>query len=531
MKDNKIKISSKLAVFLLFLSSCANIDYRVNQQKLLADLKNHNYDSAEKTINDKHFYNKEKDNFLNKVEKGTVYYLRKDYYQALKYFEKAQNICEESETVRLSGKIKGAINANSDFYYCENYERSLLNFYLSLINYNLYLLGEYEPYTKQEEKNTVNIPKKILNQSEKLAHLSASRSYIIKWNSLLSTYKKELAGKSGYKDDLVAKLWGAFIHEQFDNFENRQIALQLYKDAKTVLLKNYSVYPTFNKKNKAFEKNYKKFNNNNIDKIKRDYIENTEFSSKLLTFLDEKIKNLSLNRKDNFTIVLKENFVSEKKGKIVKVNIPLEFLNVSIDTDGIFNEKETENDEISMVDFALIALSGSDIGLPTVEFELPYIEEREIENNFIAKISDKNKKKVAEFPIVLLNPNSDIAYKELKDKSSFLYFKIKSKAISEHTAALIAAYQIYRKNPNPVGLFAALASYKAAAKLINDTTKADLRYWVSLTDNVRFGSTNLNAGEYMVDIYSVKKDGKRSKVKSEIVKIDGKNGFMLDVNL
>lgn len=71
---------------------------------------------------------------------------------------------------------------------------------------------------------------------------------------MLSTYKKELAGKSGYKDDLISKVWGAFIHEQFDNFENRQIALQLYKDAKTVLLKNYSVYPTFNKKNKAFEK-------------------------------------------------------------------------------------------------------------------------------------------------------------------------------------------------------------------------------------------------------------------------------------
>lgn len=51
------------------------------------------------------------------------------------------------------------------------------------------------------------------------------------------------------------------------------------------------------KKIKLLRKNYKKFNNNNIDKIKRDYIENTEFSSKLLTFLDEKLKIYHLIKK------------------------------------------------------------------------------------------------------------------------------------------------------------------------------------------------------------------------------------------
>ncbi len=294
---------------------------------MLSSLRNYDYNSAKTIVNGEKFYNKEKDIFLNKVEKGTTYYLSKDYYQSLKYFEEAQKICENlSATTRVSGKLKGVIDPAADNYYCEKYERSLLNFYLSLINYNLYSNGRYEPYTRQEKDKIVDVSEKILNQSEKLAHLSASRSYIIKWNSLLSTYKKELAGKSGYKDDLVAKLWGAYIHEQFDNSENRQIALQLYKDAKDVLVKNYSVYPTFNKKNESFEKNYKKFNNNNIDKIKKDYIENTEFSNNLLAFLDEKIKDLSSNKRDNFTVVLKEDFVSEKKGEVVKVGLPLEFV-------------------------------------------------------------------------------------------------------------------------------------------------------------------------------------------------------------
>ncbi len=492
---------------------------------MLSSLRNYDYNSAKTIVNGEKFYNKEKDIFLNKVEKGTTYYLSKDYYQSLKYFEEAQKICENlSATTRVSGKLKGVIDPAADNYYCEKYERSLLNFYLSLINYNLYSNGRYEPYTRQEKDKIVDVSEKILNQSEKLAHLSASRSYIIKWNSLLSTYKKELAGKSGYKDDLVAKLWGAYIHEQFDNSENRQIALQLYKDAKDVLVKNYSVYPTFNKKNESFEKNYKKFNNNNIDKIKKDYIENTEFSNNLLAFLDEKIKDLSSNKRDNFTVVLKEDFVSEKKGEVVKVGLPLEFVAAV--------EFQPTNNRKGLKDFifSALAVDGADV-LPGIEIELPYVEKKPVENNFVVEVLNKNNSKATEFPVVLLNPNSDIAKKEFEDKRTLLYTQMSVLAITKHTSALIAAYQIYAQNPNGLTFTAALTSYKTAAKLINETTKADLRYWASLSDNVRIGSAKLNAGEYLINVYDLKKNGVKTKVKSEIIKIDEKNNTLLDINV
>ncbi len=498
----------KNLVLLIVLSACVNINYRENQHKLLLNLKNYNYSLAEKIVEDENFYKKKKDNFLNKVEKGTVYYLKNNYYQALKYFEEAQKICDES-TIELSGKLKGILDSNLDFYYCEKYERSLLNFYLSLINYNLYLTGKYESYSNKIDEKIIVVPEKILNYKEKMEHLGASRNYIIKWNSLLDSFTKEYNGKSTYKDDLVAKVWGAFIHEKFNNFENNQIALQLYKDAKNVLLKNYNIYSVFNKKSELFEKNYNNFYKMNIDKIKDNYIESTQFSNDLLIFLDKKIKNLSKNKKDNFFIILKDDFIAEKKIKTFRIDIPLEFLNIKL----IIENDDTNT--LDLLSFALLALRKSKNNLPLIEFELPYIEEKNIKNNFIAEVFNINKEKIAEFPIVILNPNSNIARNEFNNKIKLLYSTIATKSITKHSTALISAYQIYRQNPNFTTLTTALISYKTAAKIINNTDKADLRYWVSLADNIRFGSTNLNDGEYLIDIYSIK-DGIKNKIKKSL---------------
>ncbi len=131
----------------------------------------------------------------------------------------------------------------------------------------------------------------------------------------------------------------------------------------------------------------------------------------------------------------------------------------------------------------------------------------------------------------MLNPNSDIAKKEFEDKRTLLYTQMSVLAITKHTSALIAAYQIYAQNPNGLTFTAALTSYKTAAKLINETTKADLRYWASLSDNVRIGSAKLNAGEYLINVYDLKKNGVKTKVKSEIIKIDEKNNTLLDINV
>ena len=43
---------------------------------------------------------------------------------------------------------------------------------------------------------------------------------------------------------MAARLLGAFIHEEVDTATDRQIALQLYKDAHALLQKTYRHYPS-----------------------------------------------------------------------------------------------------------------------------------------------------------------------------------------------------------------------------------------------------------------------------------------------
>ena len=86
---------------------------------------------------------------------------------------------------------------------------------------------------------------------------------------------EKLANKPAYKSDIIAKLFGAFIYETNGNNEDKQIALQLYKDAKTVLFRYYNNYPTFNTKSEDFTKNFKKFPKMNINEIEKKFVNET----------------------------------------------------------------------------------------------------------------------------------------------------------------------------------------------------------------------------------------------------------------
>src|SRR5690606_11079103 len=110
--------------------------------------------------------------------------------------------------------------------------------------------------------------------------------------SLLSRYTKERLGESVYKTDLMAKLLGAYIHEEIGSNAEKQIARQLYKDAKEVLFKYYNLYPSFNKKYKKFNDDYEKLAKLSRKKIDNDCIEPTEYAKNLNDFIDERLNDL-----------------------------------------------------------------------------------------------------------------------------------------------------------------------------------------------------------------------------------------------
>lgn len=483
------------------------------QEKLRKDLTHKKYDNAVVLVNDKKFFSEERSILLNRLEKGTTFYLKGDYFQAMQYFAEAQKISDDLYTTSIKGKIGSALNANLDNYYGEIYERSLIRFYESMIHYNLYKTGKYESYTKIEDGESIIVPEKILTESQRRTHLMASKSVIMEWDSMLNSYYDKLAGKATYKVDIMAKLWGAFVYEENGRNEDKQVALQLYKDAKDVLFKYYNNYPVFNKKYDKFAKNFKKLPNLTTDYIKENFIESTEYYNELLKYIDKKINDLATNNKDNLIIVLKESFVSPKIAKTMELPIPAMYFNL------------TQADLIHFV--YLLGISNKN-GLPLMKFELPYIEDIKINNKIIAKIY-KDNKEIKTFPVFLSNPINDIAYKVFKDEEVSLSAKILANASIKYSTAFLTAYNIYQQQKDSMGQLSALLSYMGAEKLIENSLKADTRYWSTLTSNIRVGSIKLDKGKYTLKLYS-SKDDVETIVYSSTINIDeGQN--IIDINL
>jgi hypothetical protein len=444
------------------------------------------------------FYSEERSELLRELERGTVLYLTKNYYQSLQSFSRAHAKSDELFTRSLKGKLKSLLAENLDNYYGERYERSLIRFYESLVHYKLYRGGFYEAHRLDNDGKRTLVPKKILTEAERKKHLMSARSILVEWDSLMSSYGADSAGKSTYRADLWAKLWAAFIHEEVGTKEDRQIALQLYRDAKDVLLKNYSAYPSYNEKYKNFNDNFSKFAAMPLDMVRTKFISNTAAAKDVLAFIDSKITKLTENKKDNFTVVLTDNFVSPRKAKKIRVGVPLAALLAA---------GNNSQDFIRFVRNVLFNLEAA--GLPTVEFELPYIEPDREQTPYVLDIFEKNEgiSQMWTLPLNLVEPVTDIAVRSLDEKIVSSHAKIIATVTAKYAAAMYSAYKIYlSRNGDNLGKMLALLAYGTASKTIAKTTKADLRQWNSLAARIYIGSIRLEPGEYFSSLNLVDRD-------------------------
>ena len=289
------------SIFLLLLSSlflfgCATGQNRESVKKLQSFVKTGNFNKALALAKGEKFYSEKRSKLLKLLEVGTVHYLNQSYFQALQSFDKAQNLSDKLFTVSIKGKLASAVmNSNMDNYYGEKYERATIRFYQALCHFMLYQKGSYEAFTRVEEKKNkegkilirkIEVKKVILSAKRKRTHLMGARASILNWDTLLESYRAVSAGEPTYKDDILAKVFGAFIHEQMGTRGDKQIAKKLYEKAKEILVKNFGIYPAFNKKYKIFKKDYKKFPQIGFVKVKKKYIDPTPFYKRFTKFID-----------------------------------------------------------------------------------------------------------------------------------------------------------------------------------------------------------------------------------------------------
>lgn len=511
----------KLNLFVLLL--CSNLLFscavnRKSHEKLRKLVKAQKLDEAEKLVKSEKFFPEKESHLLKLLEMGMVQHLNGNYFQSLQSFDKAKELSDKLFTVSISKKLKSAItNNNQDNYYGEKYERSMIRFYQVLNHYALFYNGRYEQYDvfqkdaegKKLQKKT--IPAKDLNAKEKRFHLTAAKNVLLEWNSLLDNYKSTSGGEVTYKDDLLAKVFGAFIHEQMGTRHDNRVALNLYKEAKKVLFRNFNMLETYNGKSSKFKSDFKKLPNMGTKKVELNYVEKTRFYKDLEQYLDDKIKSLKKGKKSNVFVLVENGFITPKSYKKFEFPIPTEAIPTTVSNTSGF------------MGFAGRVLKASAGTIPRIYFEMPEIPFRPVTGSPMIVVK-QGKKVIAEKKFAVVNPLSNLATMTLNEDVMGIYTKVGARVATKHVLALATAYLIYEQNKESGDFLAmtlATVSYAGANKAIEMSEKADLRNWSLLPHNFRLTSLNLDKGDY--EIFIKKSVGQKQVEESlGIITVDGK---------
>ena len=289
----------KLGIISLLVASCAT-NNRESQAELKKLIATNNFQKAVELTSSPTFLDEKNSELLHILERGRALFLNQNYYQALQQFDRAHDLSDQLFTVSISKKVASVIaNDNADNYYGDAYERSLIRYYQSLTHMMLYKKGEYEAYILEEpsadgkSSTKKDVAAKVLSPQEVKFHLTAAKSMLLDWDSYLTSVRAVTGGVVTFKDDLMAKVYGAFIHENTGEASDLQVAKDLYKAAKDLLLKNYDIYPSYNSKYVDFRKNFDHFAQMPIDQVEKNYVTKTDFHKDLLAYIDQKLADLS----------------------------------------------------------------------------------------------------------------------------------------------------------------------------------------------------------------------------------------------
>ncbi len=458
-------------LFLILLVGCAS-GARDSASKLRQLVQTKRFEQALLLTEKEKVYNEEQSKLLKLLEQGRIHHLKSDYQKSLQTLDAARELSDQLFTQSISKKIESAVtNDRADNYYGEKYERSLIRFYQALGHFIL------------SQKAQVG---------ERRRHLQAARAVILEWDSLLDDYAKQLAGQAVYKDDMLAKLFGALIHQQMGSRSETGIARQLYRDAKELLLKNYSAYPSFNQKSKQFSENFEQFPQLGVEQVRRRFIAATPLAEQLSSYIDRRLEQLKKRpdpKRGQVHLVLGESTIHPKRAQ--KITFPIVLTALPF---GISNRK----DFASYVGRTL-GLSG---GLkPQISFELPILAASSNTHSRQLVVSLPSGERVRVETLALANPLSEIAHQTLNRQMAAIKTKTGLRVAGKHLAALASSYLAFRAavksgKPEILATLLSTGAYTLASHKIDQSERADLRHWVSLPRNIWMGTLDLPPGEY-----------------------------------
>ena len=474
-------MKSKLVSLLtsaVILSSCAS-NHRKTSAQIRQMVMANQHAEAIALLKESSLATDKNSQLLYFIELGLLEHYRGNYPASIEALNSAKSISDELYTTRISGKLKTILsNDNADFFYGEKYEASLIYFYLSL---NHYMQAELE-----------------LDPAKKKALLMQARSEVLGWDSFLTEIKNERLGKAFFKEDLLAKTFGAFIHEAQGSNQDDQIALQLYKDAGDVFFKNYNLFPTFNGSFKSFRENFSNLHKLPLKEVEGKYVLATEHNSAFQEFLTMKILLLTKKIKPQD---LKTQVAKLKPSEAVLQKLKTGSGNVTfLVQDGLIVEKIAQKYEFPIqwsanhASFAFMMGMGSKIS-----FELPAVSSSPSLEQARLQALNIDGTVASEAPLSVIAPLGDLAEQAINEHSSAIAAKTAARVAGKHIAALVAtsaAYQMNKQKNPGIALMVATLGHAAAIAAINESEKADLRFWGTLPSNIRMGNLSLPVGTY-----------------------------------
>lgn len=484
-----------LVLVSIFLSSCSS-GGREDRLELKNFFATGAYDQGLAYIEKSKFYQNKDERLLALMEKGMLLHAKGDWEQSSLALDQARTLSAELYTISLSKKgEKALLNDNFDVFYGEIYERSLIYFYLSV---NAIL--NYQKTGKRDD-------------------LFKARAEVLAWDSFLNSIKEDRLGQSVYKNDLLLKLYGAKVHEIIGTREDRQIALQLYKDAKDVILKNYNTYPSFNLNYKEFKKDFTKLQSLSMTEVKKKYIAESDHQKQLQTYIDDNIarltkavkpaKNKTANAKTAVTLIFEKGIIAEKVAD--KSFYGLDFLSreplISLFVADVLGLMPTANSYNPGGAFLGLATSTAALRSIGVGFELPKIQNFNPPKKQTLNILDSSGAVVQSRDLALINPLGDIAEEAVFEQSAWTYTRVGFRLATKHATAIAASFATYKAlgggksgDNNFLAKNAALIQYIGAAKVIEESEKADTRNWSTLPNEIRLVDMDLLPGNYRLEI-------------------------------
>ena len=494
-----------ILLFLLF-NACASHDNKLHDD-LVKSVVNGDIKQAKEIVHNENFYKDENSKLLKLTEQGSVLYLNSDYNEASLKLYNAQNLSKNLYTKSISANIKSIFNDRTQIYYGMDFENSYLRFYHALSNYHLFLTSG-----KQDTK-----------------YLNIAKNSTTEWYNLLQSFENSKYNKLGYKYDILQGIFAGFIHEQYNDVENKNIALSLYKQVKKELDYSYNIYPSFNKNSKSLINNYHKLSKLDINEINKLYITPTFYKKNLETFIDNKIKNLSSGTKDNSFFIIREGIIATKKAKKYKFKLQFDdVIRLSYIND-IFFDKPNVNKQLFLPFFLTNFMD-------SFEYELPYMEQKNPKNLKMELVDTKGK--IYEIPLLLTSPLSDFAAQEINSNLESERVKLLRNLIIKYITAGLSAYTIYNatiensKNDlltNALALTFAISSFKASKKLINNSNKVDTRAWKTLPNSIFVASRKLKSDTYIMNIYELK-NNQKSLLHTQTITTDN-NHNLIDIKI